>query len=104
VRTIDFVPGAELELQGAARRYEQARPGLGAEFLQEISTLVERIALEGHTFPRWRDGLPFRKAVVLHRFPFAVFFVETEQTVQIYAVAHGSRPPGYWMHRVGQGG
>jgi hypothetical protein len=41
VRKLDFVPDAELELQGAAQRYEQARPGLGTEFLQEISTLVE---------------------------------------------------------------
>lgn len=104
MRKLDFVPDAELELQGAARRYEQARIGLGTEFLQEISALVERIALEGHTFPRWRDGLPFRKAIVVHRFPFVVFFVETEATATIYAIAHGSRSPGYWLHRVEQVG
>jgi hypothetical protein len=52
-----------------------------------------------YTFPPWRDNLPFRKAVLLRRFPFVVFFQDLEDEVRVFAVAHGKRRPGYWLRR-----
>lgn len=99
MRELVVLPEADAELRGAAKRYEQARTGLGHDFLEEVGALMARIQAEGHTFPIWEEGLPFRKAVVLHRFPFVVFFTETPETIVVFAIAHGKRPPGYWLHR-----
>lgn len=46
----------------------------------------------------WREGHPFRKHV-LRRFPFVVFLKATEEAVEIVAVAHEKRRPGYWLDR-----
>lgn len=45
------------------------------------------------------DGNPrFRKAVV-PRFPYVVFYVERVDVIEITAVAHTARLPGYWRPR-----
>jgi hypothetical protein len=64
VKALYLVATARHELQGAVRRYEQSRPGLGEQFLGEVRRLLERIASEASTFPKWRDDRPYRKAVI----------------------------------------
>jgi hypothetical protein len=50
--TIRFVETAEAELDAALRYYE-GEPGLGAEFLTEVISVVNRIA----EFPEaWQEG------------------------------------------------
>jgi hypothetical protein len=39
--------------------------------------------------------------MVLRRFPFLLVFRITDVGVEIIAVAHGCRRPGYWRDRVG---
>jgi plasmid stabilization system protein ParE len=38
--------------------------------------------------------------VMLHRFPYFVVFRELPRKIQIIAVAHAKRRPGYWHGRV----
>jgi hypothetical protein len=38
--------------------------------------------------------------MVLHRFPYLVVFREQTSGVEIIAIAHGHRRPGYWRNRV----
>lgn len=99
MKRLSFALQAERELQSAARRYEQIRAGLGVEFLQAVELLLRRVARDAQTFPRWRDNLPFRKAVMIRRFPFVVFFQDRENEVWVFAVAHSKRRPGYWLRR-----
>lgn len=40
------------------------------------------------------------RRVILDRFPFSVVFRERLQDIQIIAVAHASRRPGYWAKRL----
>jgi hypothetical protein len=77
VKPVHLLSGARQELQGAVRRYEEHRPGLGEEFLVAVGDLLQRIATEAHTFPGWREDRPYRKAVMVHRFPFVIFFLPT---------------------------
>jgi hypothetical protein len=39
--------------------------------------------------------------MVLRRFPFVIVFRETAFGLEIIAVAHGHRRPGYWRDRLG---
>jgi toxin ParE1/3/4 len=36
---------------------------------------------------------------VLQRFPYVVFYREVDDRVEVIAVAHGAREPGYWRNR-----
>jgi toxin ParE1/3/4 len=103
VKPLYLVETARLELQAAIRRYEESRPGLGEEFLVDVRALLDRIASEASTFPKWRDNRPYRKAVMVRRFPFIIFFEEREDAIRVLAVAHGKRRPGYWLRRMRKG-
>jgi hypothetical protein len=37
---------------------------------------------------------------LLKRFPFAVIYLTSEKKIQIVAVAHCKRKPGYWKERL----
>lgn len=38
--------------------------------------------------------------MVLHKFPYVIVFRETATTVEVVAVAHEHRRPGYWRNRL----
>jgi plasmid stabilization system protein ParE len=40
------------------------------------------------------------RRVLLHRFPYFVVFRELPRKIQIIAVAHAKRRPGYWRGRI----
>ncbi|MBI3201306.1 MAG: type II toxin-antitoxin system RelE/ParE family toxin [Myxococcales bacterium] len=79
--------------------YEEARTGLGGDFLDEVDALAARIAERPLEFPLWKDARPYRKAVMLKRFPFVMYFRFSGDEVYVLAVAHGKREPGYWVSR-----
>jgi plasmid stabilization system protein ParE len=41
------------------------------------------------------------RRLVLRRFPFVIVFREAANGVEIIAIAHGRRRPGYWRDRLG---
>ena len=95
---VRVAPETEAELSAAALWYESKCAGLGADFIAVIDGALERIAESPLAFPRWRDGLPYRRLVVW-RFPFLIFFTVSAESVDVLAVAHAKRSPGYWVGR-----
>ena len=67
--------------------------GLGAEFALEPSALLERIADNPVQFPEIGEGI---RRALLHRFPYAVYFLISEDTPVIVAVLHQHRKPDAW--------
>src|SRR5882762_4975331 len=45
---------------------------------------------------RWPAGVHGTRRFLLHRFPFAVAYRELRSIIQVLAVAHARRRPGYW--------
>jgi len=93
---------AVAELSEAAGWYEAQRPGLEAEFLDEVDGILPLIGAHPGSFPRLLDvpaDLVIRRAL-LPRFPYAVVFMELPTEVRVLAVAHTKRKPGYWLSRV----
>ena len=97
-RRLSVVPEAEAELSAAATWYESRRPGLGVEFVAVIDAALERILDNPDASAVWMRGRPFRRQVV-ERFPFVIFYSSSEESVEVYAVAHARRRPGYWLDR-----
>ncbi len=50
-------------------------------------------------FAKWPDDARYRR-IVVRRFPYLVFFEVRGETVEVVAVAHASREPGYWRARL----
>jgi plasmid stabilization system protein ParE len=93
VTHIPFLPTAEAEFLQAVAGYEDARAGLGAEFVGEVERATRRIAL----FPQ--HGSPYlggTRRIVLRRFPFSIVYLDEPETPLIVAVAHHRQKPGYW--------
>jgi plasmid stabilization system protein ParE len=101
-KAVRLEPDAEDELDAAAAWYERQRPGLGQDFIDEIARCLTRVTEAPHSFsllPSARRELEIRRAAV-HRFPYAVLFLDQTKAVRVLAVAHQRRRPGYWRGRL----
>jgi plasmid stabilization system protein ParE len=90
------------ELDAAAIWYEARRPNLGTDFVVAVRETFARVAQTPRAWPFARD-VPQRLCVrkcLLRRFPYSVVYVELEDEIRVLAIAHGSRQPGFWRHRL----
>ena len=84
---------AEEELRAAYLWYFERNPVVAEAFGREIEYAFARIA-EGPQ--RWAWQTKTTRGYVLPRFPFTVVYRELAEHVQVLAVAHQKRKPGYW--------
>jgi len=89
-------PLAQADIGDAVTWYQQQQSGLGSRFLDLLDHVFKRIRETPMQFPT--VSLDVRRAL-LHTFPYAVYFRETEQAVVILAVLHLRRDPWIWRHR-----
>ncbi len=92
-----IVPAALDELRDAAAFYAAtANVELGLAFVGEFERAVNVILANP------KIGVVFRGALrryLLRRFPYSVIYQPTAEELQIIAVAHQRRRPGYWPRR-----
>jgi toxin ParE1/3/4 len=92
---------ATLEIERGVKHYNDARPGLGDEFRDEVESLIDLIGKQPKAFTPYGRG--YRKCVV-RRFPYSIFYLEYDDHVWIAAVYHSSRKPDAWMNRSPENG
>ena len=88
------------EIDDYIRWYESESPGLGDRLWSDIQAVVSLIAEYpelGEVVERTRGKV---RRVPLRRFPFFVIYRERADLLQIVALAHTSRKPGYWRTRL----
>lgn len=83
-------PLAESDLEGAATWYEQQRPGLGLNFLDAADRLFDRVRATPLQFPLISDRV---RRAFLHTFPYAVYFLVSDEAMVVLAVLHLRRHP-----------
>lgn len=88
---------AEEELIAAVTWYEEQRPGLGDEFLEDIEAAKQRIREHPLAFPTEDDQ--GSRYFIMKRFPYTLVYVELDATIWVAAVAHHSRRSRYWARR-----
>jgi toxin ParE1/3/4 len=101
-RQLHLLTPARVELVDAARRYEQEREGLGDAFLKQMDRAVAIILAAPERWPLARGVSILRGArrYPVHRFPYGVIYrLIGDGTVEIVAIAHNKRRPGYWGSR-----
>ena len=89
-------PWAEVEIVEAYRWY-RARSLLAAVAFR--AQLDRAIALIAEAPERQAAYLQGTRRVLVRRFPFSVIYRTGDGGVEIVAVAHGRRRPGYWADR-----
>ena len=97
-RTLRVLPDAEAELLSAAMWYEDKCPGLGVELVAAVDRAFESILENPEACPSWRASPQYR-IWPLKRFPYLLVFRVDSAMVQVVAVAHAKRQPGYWRDR-----
>ena len=95
-RPVEFHPSALAETQAAYDWYHERSPSAAAGLFGELDHAMEQI---GEAPERWPSFLHGTRRFVLHRFPFSVVYRMTEAAIQIVALAHARRRPGYWKTR-----
>ena len=96
----NLLPAALQELVEAIRWYETQTPGLGIEFLNAVNATLRAIGEAPESHAPWSQNHRFRRKVV-HRFPYVVFFHVRDSGLEVVAIAHARRRPGYWLLRTG---
>ena len=89
-------PLAEADLEQAARWYDEEQAGLGSRFLSDVDQVFGRIRAMPLQFPLVSGDI---RRALLHTFPYAVYFRETEEALLVLAVLHLRRRPGLWRIR-----
>ena len=96
-RPIVVRPEAGEELVEAHQWYEGQRPGLGDEMVACVEAALQAAARNPGVFQKVHG--PVRR-VLVRRFPYGVFFFETDSTVVVLAISHAHRTPDYWERRL----
>jgi toxin ParE1/3/4 len=93
---VDFHPAALREVESAQAWYEARSLLAASAFLRELSIAVQRIQQAPYRYPVADGGT---RRILLDRFPFTIYYREKADTLNIVAVAHQKRRPGYWSTR-----
>lgn len=93
---VEFHPLAADEAKAGERWYRERNETASVRFQRELDRAVDLISERPNT------GSPYlgnTRRVLLRRFPFFVIYRAQDDKVQIVAVAHARRRPGYWRER-----
>lgn len=99
MKPISYHYGARREIGSAHERYRTESQRAADGFLEELIPAVDKIQRRPGLYPRHLHGT---QRLVLDRYPFSIIFRERLHDIQIIAVAHAKRRPGYWTKRLKQ--
>ena len=96
-KQVEFHEAASLEYESTFEWYLERSELAAAKFADEMNRAIAKIAEAPQRWPVDRQGT---RRFFLSRFPFSIVCRELPTAIQILAVAHGHRRPGYWKKRL----
>ena len=94
--SVRFHPDAIAEAKAAYEWYAERNPSAANAFIAALDRAVSQIV---ESPERWPMHQHRTRKILLRRFPYSVIYRITESAIQVIAVAHGRRRPGYWKTR-----
>jgi toxin ParE1/3/4 len=95
-QAVEFHPEAAQELQAAGEWYSERSLRAAEEFAREVEGAVRAISEAPLRWPEFTEGT---RRYLLRRFPYWLIYRRKGDALQIVAVAHARRKPGYWRVR-----
>ncbi|MBA3271279.1 MAG: type II toxin-antitoxin system RelE/ParE family toxin [Acidobacteria bacterium] len=93
---VEFHPAALREAESAQAWYEERSLLAASAFLRELSIAVQRIRQAPHRYPTAEAGT---HRILLDRLTFTIYYRVKSNTLNLVAIAHQKRRPGYWSSR-----
>ena len=93
---VDFRPEAIDEVEEARDWYAARSAKKLAAFDATLSNVVRWIGANPGSYPEAAPGI---RSAALSPLPYAVVYRELSGSVEVIAVAHARRRPGYWAGR-----
>lgn len=87
---------ARIEYQEAIIWYANRSRDAALRFEAELDEVLRRISENPSMFPLYDED---ERIVMLRRFPYGVVYLERPDELEVIAVAHLRRAPGYWQDR-----
>jgi plasmid stabilization system protein ParE len=97
MKRVRFHPAADDELLAATDWYVDRSLTAATAFLREVAHAITRISEAPQLYPRTR--VRDHRRFVMFRYPFDIVYRVLTDEIEIVAVAHHARRPGYWRHR-----
>jgi len=95
-RKVALHPEAITEAKAAREWYQERSPAAANAFLKELDSAIEQIGESPNRWPSHHHGT---RRFLLRRFPFSVVYRESNEVIEVVAIAHGRRRPNYWRNR-----
>jgi toxin ParE1/3/4 len=90
-------PEAEQDLRDAAGYYKnRAGTTLSQALFNDFEHSIKLLTQHPLLGVVWLNG---RRRFVMKHFPYAIIYTIADEEIQVLAVAHHSRRPGYWQKR-----
>ncbi len=96
MRTVRLHPAADDELIAATAWYVDRSATAAAAFVREVEHAIARIIAGPERYPLTLRG---RRRFVLLNYPYDVVYRFSDTEIEVVAIAHHARKPGYWRHR-----
>jgi plasmid stabilization system protein ParE len=93
---VRFHPDARDEAYRGVDYYRERSAVAAARFDAAIEHAVATIADAPEQWPRYLFGT---RRYVFSGFPYSLVYRAGQKSVEVYAVAHAKRRPGYWKRR-----
>lgn len=95
-RYLEFHPEAIAEAEAQRLWYDERSHAAAEGFADELEIAFNAIVEAPDRWPLYIEGT---RRYLLRRYPFVVVYRRVDKVIQIIAVAHGRRKPGYWISR-----
>jgi plasmid stabilization system protein ParE len=95
-RAVDLHPEAIREAAHARAWYAERSPAALEAFVEELDRAIDLIGESPQLWPKHLHGT---RRYLLRRFPYGVIYRELPNAIEVVAVAHCRRRPGYWKGR-----
>jgi plasmid stabilization system protein ParE len=92
-----FHPEAQAEYEVSRDWYLVRSEQAATRFEIAVEHALDTIAGNPEFYPQYDE---LHRFAVLRRFPFSIVYQILPEGIYIVAVAHSSRPPGYWQDRI----
>jgi plasmid stabilization system protein ParE len=96
-KKVEFHEEASLEYEAAFEWYFERSSSVASRFATEVDRAVGVIVEAPQRCPASTNGT---RKFLLQTFPFGIIYRDSPSIVQVLAIAHGHRRPGYWKERL----
>jgi plasmid stabilization system protein ParE len=94
---IYYHPEARIEADDAFDWYRERSRTAAERFQQQLEAAQDAIQATPNA---WAEYMLGTRHYLLKRYPYVVVYRVTENRIEVIAVAHGRRKPGYWADRI----